>query len=534
MGAPLWSAGFSLETWSGLTTEAKSPLLSTPATSLCYAHDYSVTDTYFYQYNTSNLEYTKNMLKQAVVNHGAVVMGLTWEDGYSVTKVNGQSVPTYNRKYYNPDTAAYYFNGTASTATMGHAVTIVGWDDNYDKNNFASVKPSQNGAWIVKNSYGTVYGDEGYNYVSYEDKGIDYLMAFEAVPESMQYDNNYQYDGSGNCVSGIACDSSMKMANVFQAKASSSYVEELKAVSICTYSSNTSYQVQVYTGLTSASKPESGTKVFSSPVTGTLSDIGYQTIRLPKAVALVPGERFSIVVTLSGPNGSSAYLGVDANYASSGISFVSEVGEHQSFLYISKKWVDTYTASSNYNLRIKAYTDNTSTKATLKLSDKTLGVSKGGSSTLTLVTKPENIYRNVTWKSENKKIATVSKKGVVKGVAYGTTVITATFVKDKKTTTLKCTVTVGPSKPKGLKVTAGKGKITVKWKKNAAVGGYEIYYSKKKDSGYKKLAALASSKASSTQKLKSGTYYVKMRAYRLSGKTKLYGSYTAAKKVTVK
>jgi hypothetical protein len=107
-------------------------------------------------------------------------------------------------------------------------------------------------------------------------------------------------------------------------------------------------------------------------------------------------------------------------------------------------------------------------------------------------------------------------------------------VKDKKTTTLKCTVTVGPSKPKGLKVTAGKGKITVKWKKNAAVGGYEIYYSKKKDSGYKKLAALASSKASSTQKLKSGTYYVKMRAYRLSGKTKLYGSYTAAKKVTVK
>jgi hypothetical protein len=205
---------------------------------------------------------------------------------------------------------------------MGHAVTIVGWDDNYSKSNFASVKPSKNGAWIIKNSYGTEYGDEGYNYLSYEDKGIDYLMAFEAVPETKQYDNNYQYDGSSNCISGIACTSSMKMANVFQAKATKTGVEELKAVGICTYSTNTSYQIQVYTGLSSASKPTSGEPAFTSTVKGTLTDMGYQTIELPQSVALVPGEWFSVVVTLQGPNGKKAYLGVDANYAESGLSFV--------------------------------------------------------------------------------------------------------------------------------------------------------------------------------------------------------------------
>jgi C1A family cysteine protease len=534
MGAPLWSAGFTLETWSGATTEEKSPLISIPNGSLCYAHDYSVTDTYFYQYDTDNLDYTVNQIKQAVKEHGAVVVGLTWADGCSVTKVNGQNVSIYNRKYYNPDTAAYYFNGTTSTATMGHAVTIVGWDDNYSTSNFASVKPSKNGAWIIKNSYGTEYGDEGYNYLSYEDKGIDYLMAFEAVPESMQYDNNYQYDGSANCVSGIACSSGTSVANVFQAKASKTGVEELKAVGICTYSTDTSYQIQVYTGLTSASKPTSGTPAFSSTVKGTLTDMGYQTIELPSSVALVPGEWFSVVVTLSGPNGKAAYLGVDANYSDSGVYFVSSVGANQSFVYTSNQWVDVYGFKNSYNLRIKAYTDNTDTKATLKLSSSSMGVSKGSSSKLSLITNPTNIFRTVTWKSSNKKVATVSSKGVVKGKAYGSATISATFVKAGSKTTLKCKVTVGPSKIKKYKVKAGKGKVTVSWKKNSAAKGYVIYYSKKKDSGYKKLTTAKAGKTSVSKKLKSGTYYVKMRAYRLSGKKKLYGSYTAAKKVTVK
>lgn len=534
MGAPLWSAGLTLETWSGATTEAKSPLLSIPNGSLCYAHDYSVTDTYFYQYDTDNLEYTTNQIKQAVKEHGAVVVGLTWADGYSVKEIAGKKYEFYDGKYYNSTTAAYYSNVSSSTTTMGHAVTIVGWDDNYSKSNFASVKPSKNGAWIIKNSYGTEYGDEGYNYLSYEDKGIDYLMAFEAVPEAKQYDNNYQYDGSSNCISGIACTSSMKMANVFQAKATKTGVEELKAVGICTYSTNTSYQIQVYTGLSSASKPTSGEPAFTSTVKGTLTDMGYQTIELPQSVALVPGEWFSVVVTLQGPNGKKAYLGVDANYAESGLSFVSEVGQHQSFIYSSKKWVDVYNYYDSYNLRIKAYTDNTSTKAVMKLSSTTLGVSKGSSSKLSLKTTPANIYRSVTWKTSNKKVATVNSSGSVKGKAYGSATISATFMKGNKSTTLKCKVTVGPSKIKNYKLKAGNGKVTVSWKKNSAASGYVIYYSEKKDGGYKKLASVSSGKTSVSKKLKSGTYYVKMRAYRLSGKKKLYGSFTAAKKVTVK
>ncbi|MDR3241167.1 MAG: C1 family peptidase [Lactobacillaceae bacterium] len=59
---------------------------------------------------------------------------------------------------------------TISTWRANHATTIVGWDDNFSKDKFAKdVQPAQDGAFLVKNSWGTVWGDDGYFWVSYED-----------------------------------------------------------------------------------------------------------------------------------------------------------------------------------------------------------------------------------------------------------------------------------------------------------------------------------------------------------------------------
>lgn len=59
-------------------------------------------------------------------------------------------------------------------------------------------------------------------------------------------------------------------------------------------------------------------------------------------------------------------------------------------------------------------------------------------------------------------------------------------------------------------------KVTVKWKKVTGASGYQIYYSTKKNSGYKKLATV--SKGSATSKKvsakKGKKYYYKIRAYR--------------------
>ena len=57
-----------------------------------------------------------------------------------------------------------------------HAVSIVGWDDNYSKEHFTSKdgsKPVHDGAYIILNSWGTGYGDNGYYYISYDDQLIE-------------------------------------------------------------------------------------------------------------------------------------------------------------------------------------------------------------------------------------------------------------------------------------------------------------------------------------------------------------------------
>ena len=57
-----------------------------------------------------------------------------------------------NDEVLNKETWAQYFDGR--TEGDPHAVCIVGWDDDYDASNFSTAPPG-NGAWIVKNSYGS-------------------------------------------------------------------------------------------------------------------------------------------------------------------------------------------------------------------------------------------------------------------------------------------------------------------------------------------------------------------------------------------
>lgn len=77
----------------------------------------------------------------------------------------------------------------------------------------------------------------------------------------------------------------------------------------------------------------------------------------------------------------------------------------------------------------------------VSLSSKTLKVAIGKTKTLTATVEPDTAYnKNVTWKSSNTAIATVTDAGVVKGIKAGTAKITATTMDGKFTAT--CSVTV--------------------------------------------------------------------------------------------
>lgn len=86
-------------------------------------------------------------------------------------------------QYINTANYAQYTNSTMAAAN--HAVTIVGWDDHYSASNFLEgQQPPADGAWIVRNSWGADYANDGYFYLSYYDKTI-------VGPESFDYVTKY-------------------------------------------------------------------------------------------------------------------------------------------------------------------------------------------------------------------------------------------------------------------------------------------------------------------------------------------------------
>lgn len=152
----------------------------------------------------------------------------------------------------------------------------------------------------------------------------------------------------------------------------------------------------------------------------------------------------------------------------------------------------------------------------------------------------KNVKATVTYKTSNKNVATVDKKGKVTVKGPGRAVITVTGkASGRATETVKITVTVKPSAKLSAKATALKGKkAQVTWKRNKKATGYQIVVAT--DKSFKNVVKTVNIKKNKTVKtsvkgLKKGKkYYVRVRSYKKASGGNVYSSWSKAKPVKAK
>ncbi len=146
---------------SGPISQSDDVLLSCPSYATPVAY---ITDVRYLPNN-------RDIIKQALLDYGGIYTMMYWD----ATK-------------YNATNKTYFYNGIPR---VNHAVVIAGWND-------TMTTAGGNGAWIIKNSWGTSWGENGYFYISYGDSSIlDYNAVWPSRIDYQPLSQVYNYDTLG-------------------------------------------------------------------------------------------------------------------------------------------------------------------------------------------------------------------------------------------------------------------------------------------------------------------------------------------------
>lgn len=241
----------------------------------------------------------KQQMKEHIMNYGALTANIHFPSIY------------INSSVYNTETAALYCNNSTSYK-INHAVAIVGWNDGYEIENFVEGnRPTNKGAWIIKNSYGSEFGDAGFMYISYEDVNIyDELTGIISAQSEIQYENIYQYDEFGGFLKYKNNGTSkVYLATEFDKKTTGK--EYLTQVSI---NAPETYTCKVYVNTNGTSKDSTNLQQVEL-ITGETEtfDAGYHTIEFLNPVE-INGESFVVVLEIEGAQDNFVTTMIEFNY----------------------------------------------------------------------------------------------------------------------------------------------------------------------------------------------------------------------------
>jgi len=268
----------------------------------------------------SRQNFTDNdLIKEAIMKYGAVYTGIK----------SGSGTNLYNYNIYQ--------------AT--HAVSIVGWDDNYSASNFQTTPPGD-GAFIIRNSWGTSTGIGGYQYVSYYDVVIGnlaYLGDYTSVNFAIDYNNNYNYTGIYQYDTVDYVYSLGRNNGQYWIKNKYTVDKNETIAAIGSYFLDTSgYQMQLYIN-----------DNLVTTLNSTVDYPGYRTIELDNLYRVSENDEITVILNIKqNLNNSVLYVPLaDTDYPidiKEGLSYLSFDGINYDDLY-------TYGGDGGYTAPIKVY-----------------------------------------------------------------------------------------------------------------------------------------------------------------------------------
>ena len=309
----------------------------------------------------------KQKIKELIKNNGGVA-----------TLIHG--VSSTDESYYNKKTGALYCDDNEKYPT-NHYALIIGWDDNYSKNNFVvDKKPQNDGAWIVRDSFGTGIGVNGIIYVSYEDVNVyDRMLGIMDAQTDITYENIYQYDQYAPTGSVVRIKKNkIYLATVFDKKTSGT--EYLNQVSI--YAPE-KYTCKVYVNPNGTSKAKDDMQQMNLKTGETITfEAGYHTIEFSEPIQII-GNNFVVMIEVQGEHEDYIPVEIEYNFADyikdlenppakakHWLDNVTVESEKCFYSYDGKiesnKWIDTSTmkevtkgSTANFDTTIKAFTRST-------------------------------------------------------------------------------------------------------------------------------------------------------------------------------
>lgn len=365
----------------------------------------------------------------------------------------------YESDYYNSENNAYF---NSIYGVENHAVTIVGWDDTFSKEKFnPENKPIHDGAYIVLNSWGNNFGENGYFYVSYDDKTIEKSVCgineIEEISDK-SYDKIYEYDPLGMTLNidardneGYKVEKSIFLANVFDRDTSIKKNEYLSEIGLFLGSAE---GIEVY--LNSNNDDLTKGELIATYTGQNALEAGYHVLQLPLPI-LLTGEKFAIKVKYINSDYSTT-IPLECNLKDSGITeednlySTAKSNSRESFISVDgTNWQDLmgYVYGKKYTIKntnacIKAfsiYSDEIHVTG-VSLNTKTYSMQVGDSGSLVATITPSDATnKSVIWTSSDESVATISSNGIINALKEGETTITITTIDGTHTASCVLTVT---------------------------------------------------------------------------------------------